>query len=619
VLKAYRLSSGKLVTTPFARGQSLSPGHPGGSLTLSANGSLSGTGVVWASMPWQEDAKHGLAVGILRAFDADTLQEIWNSEQNSTRDRLGNLMKFVPPVVANGKVFLPNHDNAIAVYGPLIAAADFALSATPASRTIAPGNSASYSVTVTAQGGFTGRVDLKATGQPSGSTVTFSPTFVSGSGTSTMTVAVPSTAASGTFAITVTGTDGTRSRSAGPLTLAVSSSPAGTGAIGIDFNGSGVAMGSAEVAGVVPQAGWNNASGAVRSTPLALKDQTGISTGAAVTWTSNGAWATPITDTPGNGRLMKGYLDTSSTSATKVAITGLAARTYNVYVYVDGDNRTYTRSATVSISGAGITTQSTTITDVAGTNYAGTFTEARASSGNYVKFAITGTGFTVTATPGAATSTSLRAPVNAIQIVPVTSAARRAISVDFVGNSTSLLGTTESAGAVPKAHWNSAAGAARSTPLPLVDETGATTPATITWSASATWSLPVTADTANRRMMKGYLDTTSTSVTTVSVAGLASGTYDVLVYADGDNRTYSRSAAYLIGGSGVTSTTRTLTDAASTNFSTAFVEANGSSGNYVRFRITGGGFTVTAKPTGPAGTTLRAPINAIQIVPVATP
>ena len=617
VLKAYRLSSGKLVTTPFARGQPLSPGHPGGSLTLSANGSLSGTGVVWASMPWQQDAMHGLAAGILRAFNADTLQEIWNSEQNSSRDRLGNLMKFVPPVVANGKVFLPNHDNAIAVYGVL--PADFTVSATPTSRTVAPGSSATYSVTVTAHGAFTGRVDLRATGQPSGSTVTFSPAFVSGSGTSTMTIAVPSTTALGTFAITVSGTDGARTRSAGLVSLVVSSSPGGGGAVGIDFTGSGVAMSAAEVAGVVPQANWNNASGAARSTPLALKDQAGTSAGAAVTWNSNGAWATPITDAPGNGRLMKGYLDTSSTSATKVTVTGLASRAYDVYVYVDGDNRTYARSAVVSISGTGITTKSVTITDAAGANYAGTFTEAGGGSGNYVKFAITGTGFTVTATPGAATSATQRAPVNAIQIVPVTSAARRAISVDFVGSSTSLLGTTESAGAVPRAHWNNAAGAARSTPLSLVDEIGATTPATITWSASGAWSLPVTADTPNRRMMKGYLDTTSTSVTTVSVAGLVSGTYDVLVYADGDNRAYSRSASYAISGSGFTSATRTLTDAASTNFSTAFVEANGSSGNYVRFRISGSGFTVRASPTGSVGSTLRAPINAIQIVPVATP
>ena len=29
-------------------------------------------------------------------------------------------MKFVPPVVVNGKVFMANHDNAVAVYGPAL-------------------------------------------------------------------------------------------------------------------------------------------------------------------------------------------------------------------------------------------------------------------------------------------------------------------------------------------------------------------------------------------------------------------------------------------------------------------------------------------------------------------
>ena len=39
--------------------------------------------------------------------------EIWNSEQNAARDRLGTLMKFVPPVVVGGRVYLPNHDGGV--------------------------------------------------------------------------------------------------------------------------------------------------------------------------------------------------------------------------------------------------------------------------------------------------------------------------------------------------------------------------------------------------------------------------------------------------------------------------------------------------------------------------
>ena len=43
----------------------------------------------------------------------------WNSETRAKRDRLGTLMKFVTPVVVNGKVYVPNHDNAVNVYGVL--------------------------------------------------------------------------------------------------------------------------------------------------------------------------------------------------------------------------------------------------------------------------------------------------------------------------------------------------------------------------------------------------------------------------------------------------------------------------------------------------------------------
>ena len=65
--------------------------------------SAPGTGIVWASMPTSQDGIHGLVAGVLRAFNAETLHEIWNSEQNAARDRVGTLMKFVPPVVVNGK------------------------------------------------------------------------------------------------------------------------------------------------------------------------------------------------------------------------------------------------------------------------------------------------------------------------------------------------------------------------------------------------------------------------------------------------------------------------------------------------------------------------------------
>jgi hypothetical protein len=152
----------------------------------------------------------------------------------------------------------------------------------------------------------------------------------------------------------------------------------------------------------------------------------------------------------------------------------------------------------------------------------------------------------------------------------------------------------------------------------LTDDTGTMTSATLTWKANNTWATPIVDQPGNIRMMKGYLDTSNTSVTTVNVAGLPSSTYDVYVYVDGDNRTFARSASYTIAGTGFTSTA-TVMDPANTNFSGTFTEAVSSSGNYVKFQISGSGFTITARSLTSGNTALRAPINAIQIVAAQTP
>jgi hypothetical protein len=157
---------------------------------------------------------------MLRAFNAETLQEIWTSEQNAARDRTGTLMKFVPPLIVGGRLYMPNHNGAVNVYG-LLGAPDFAVGVTPGSSTIAPGSSKTFTVSVSALRGFAGRVDLSATGMPSGTTVTFNPQSTTGAGTSTMTVAIAATAALGSFNLTVKGTSGTIVRSAAPVAVTV--------------------------------------------------------------------------------------------------------------------------------------------------------------------------------------------------------------------------------------------------------------------------------------------------------------------------------------------------------------------------------------------------------------
>jgi hypothetical protein len=118
-LKAFRFNGSSLEPTPIAKGKVASKGSPGGALTVSSNGKVGESGIVWSTLTVNRSADHGNAAGVLRAFHAGTLEELWNSEQQPKRDRLGTLVKFVPPTVVAGRVYVPNYDNAVQVYGVL--------------------------------------------------------------------------------------------------------------------------------------------------------------------------------------------------------------------------------------------------------------------------------------------------------------------------------------------------------------------------------------------------------------------------------------------------------------------------------------------------------------------
>jgi len=90
-------------------------------MTLSANGSQAGSGVLWVTMPLSGNANQSTTPGVLRAFNAENLtQQLWNSTLTSS-DNTMNFAKGSAPMVANGKVYVASLSNAISVYGPALA------------------------------------------------------------------------------------------------------------------------------------------------------------------------------------------------------------------------------------------------------------------------------------------------------------------------------------------------------------------------------------------------------------------------------------------------------------------------------------------------------------------
>ena len=91
---------------------------PGGMLSISADGSTPGTGILWASLPDSGDGNHAIVPGVLRAFDAaDVGHELWSSREDADADDCGNFAKFSSPTVANGKVYLAIFSGQVCVYG----------------------------------------------------------------------------------------------------------------------------------------------------------------------------------------------------------------------------------------------------------------------------------------------------------------------------------------------------------------------------------------------------------------------------------------------------------------------------------------------------------------------
>lgn len=108
VIQAFKITNAKLATSATAHTPN-SFGYPGTTPSISANGSSNG--IVWAV----ENSNPA----VLHAYDAATLNELYNSNQASSgRDHFGAGNKFITPMIVNGKVFVGT-TNSVALFGLL--------------------------------------------------------------------------------------------------------------------------------------------------------------------------------------------------------------------------------------------------------------------------------------------------------------------------------------------------------------------------------------------------------------------------------------------------------------------------------------------------------------------
>ncbi len=110
-LQMFSFNGSTFNTTPTYKLGVQALGHPGGSLSLSANGNTNG--ILWAATNTSLGADgtgawHQSVPGILYAYNATNLSTLWTNEQNAARDSCDNYAKFTAPTIANGKVYLPS-------------------------------------------------------------------------------------------------------------------------------------------------------------------------------------------------------------------------------------------------------------------------------------------------------------------------------------------------------------------------------------------------------------------------------------------------------------------------------------------------------------------------------
>lgn len=114
-ISAFSWGGSTFTTTPSVQSSATFNNYPPPSLAYSSNAAVSGSDILWA-VTFDGNGGTSISTGVLRAFNASTLAQIYSSASRSA-DVLGDAAKFASPTVVNGKVYVPTFDNSVKVYG----------------------------------------------------------------------------------------------------------------------------------------------------------------------------------------------------------------------------------------------------------------------------------------------------------------------------------------------------------------------------------------------------------------------------------------------------------------------------------------------------------------------
>ena len=228
-----------------------------------------------------------------------------------------------------------------------------------------------------------------------------------------------------------------------------------------------------ETAGVLPQANWNNLTGASGTDVGGLfYDNNGaaVASSATVSWTSPNSWrsggnnAFPLGS--GDQKLLSGYLDTGNTAETGISITvenidaAIASGGYDVYVYFVSDSGGNRGGAYIVDPGSGPVVKYGSSMSAPSEFVRDPGTDADLSEdGNYLRFiGLSGTSFTLVTDTTQTTPNGFRAPINAIQIVAAVPfgpdiTTQPVGATVFTGGSVSFTASAEGFPAVTSLQW----------------------------------------------------------------------------------------------------------------------------------------------------------------------